>query len=227
MANIIHLSKSDFNNTTIGNKKQLCINIQGICLLYYYSKGNDACRQFDASYLNVAQMESRIKFAAVDLSQYPQIVQASKDTDTPIQMPPVLYCYINGKPFAKLQANRDPKAFKASIDKLLVQIQQQQTPQQQQMQVPQQQMMQVPQQQMIQRQQRPQRQQPQQPPVQKKLQYYKIDCEALPSMSVVKGWGQSQYTPSVGYDDEEILEIPPDCIPKNKPWEAVKVDEEY
>jgi hypothetical protein len=197
---VVGLTNKNF--LLVGNQtKTLCVNVQGILLIYFKADSDTGCQTFDPVYAELVRKHPVIRYAICNFSegQNRQVVDMARSTSTPITSVPVLVLYADGKPFAKFSGTRNAASVKSFIDKMIETISAPKAAASGQF-------MSQP--------------QGQGQPSGQGQKAWKPDIGAAPSM---KGAIRGGYSGGGGFvedDEEPKLLIPDTVIPYNAPWEA-------
>src|ERR1700722_12777919 len=95
MSKIILLTVQNFTFTG-RNTKQLSINVPGSVLVYFKLENDEYCQDFDPIFKALTKKDGRVNYAVLDVAANKQVVNMSRETNTPIQGVPHLILYING-----------------------------------------------------------------------------------------------------------------------------------
>ncbi len=194
-------------------RKTLNINLQGNVLVFFKMQGCVGCNAFEPVFYQLAGIEKRINYGMVDLTPNRNVINMSRQTNTPIQAVPSLIFYINGRPHAKYNGKKNIQALRGFIAKAL-----QSAPppvvhqgggadrgsHQSDAFMPR------------------QGYQPQQYPGSQPKVHMPEGLKSPSMQGIVKGGGRSNYAylNPVDEEDEEKLEMPEHVTPHNMPWES-------
>lgn len=187
------------------NRKTLNITAPGILLVFFKMAGCPGCAQFEPVFYQLPNIERRVNYAIVDLSQQRDVVKMSRSTVTPIDTVPFIMLYADGRPRAKYTGKKRVQDIQAFLNKILPQLRQNFTPQQNFA---------------------PQRGQSGfvgQAPPQAQPKVYMPEMDRGPSLQgIVRGDGSSNYSylGDIEEEDEEKLSVPEQVTPHNTPWEG-------
>ena len=221
-SNIINLTSQHFQ--VMGHaRKSLCLNLDGIFLVYFTTSGEcPGCVTFRPIFQKLSKIETRVKFAQLDVYTYRDVGIRAKETTTPIQSVPKLILYINQHPRATFTGTRTETAIQSFITKAFEEIQQSDARQ-------------VASQPFMQQPPPPKGLYGNQAPMKGQSGYnaptqgnragiYQPEIGNAPSMNgIIKktsGGQNTSYNEQDQADDEPKLLMPNNVIPYNKPWDA-------
>lgn len=117
------LTDRHFSVQNVNNKRLLTITGAGnITLVYFRKNGSPNCSKFDPMFQNLSRMDTRVDYAVLDLSRFPQVLRLSRNTVSPIQKVPWMVLYVGGVPGLKYTGDWHPKAISGFISSALPQI---------------------------------------------------------------------------------------------------------
>jgi hypothetical protein len=99
MSGLHHLVEKDFRISGNGNVNTMCTTIPGISLILFWSPACAYCSKLIPVFKQLPGTINGCQFGIVNVSTNRKILQASKDTTTPITFVPYVLLYVNGKPF--------------------------------------------------------------------------------------------------------------------------------
>ena len=107
MQGLLFLTAQDFltQNDKTGNL--LCINMDGLALVLFYSTKCDHCHTLMPIYKQLPSVVSGCKFCMINVTNNKQVVQMSKNTVAPLTYVPYMILYVNGKPFMRYDGPHD------------------------------------------------------------------------------------------------------------------------
>ena len=119
MSNVQVLSSAQF--AVRGNqRKALALNMSGTVLVYFrFSTGCPNCKKFDPIFNQLSTMDRRVAYASIDLTQYRDVVQMSRQTSTPIDAVPAMILYLNGIPHARFNGAKNVPSIQNFLTKAL------------------------------------------------------------------------------------------------------------
>lgn len=177
------------------NTKSLNINIPGNVLVFFEMNGCQGCKAFKGIFNQLAT-ENLVNCAIINVSNFPRVVEMSRQSNVPITKVPSLILYINGVPKAKYNGNKNIPMIKNFIQQILNKQQMNTTN--------------VPQRSSMYGLQQPKRQ--------------VYQPEVRNRMNTTRGPVAGGYTIMNNQDDEddddERLAIPSNIIPHNTPWDS-------
>lgn len=107
MSSLLYLLPNDFRIEQGSKGPILCNNIQGMCLVFFYSKKCVHCQNFLPAFKTLPHQVPGCMFAEANVTIKNQaLIQMSRATVTPIEFVPLMILYVNGKPFMKYQGPR-------------------------------------------------------------------------------------------------------------------------
>jgi hypothetical protein len=178
------------------------VNVAGNLLVLFKMNDKDSLN-LEPTFLKLPTRNNTIKYAVCDLTQSRDIIEKSRASTTPIQKPPTIILYLEGKPFALFKGSKDLPSLEKFIVNAMIAYQNQRTQQQQQN------FVQPPQQNMY------GGQQPQGTRGAYMPEIANINSKQAKASGVHHSMQQQ-----CADDDEDCLKMPENIIPHNLPWES-------
>lgn len=104
-----------------GGQKMIC-DIDGPCIVMFKSETCGHCRTFLPVFTKLANRDSNLTFACINVEQNPKVVRMAKGTKTPIVAVPYFVMYLNGRPYSVYKGKKQPQPFMAFINKMMSKI---------------------------------------------------------------------------------------------------------
>ena len=109
MHGLLFLTSQDFLTTSEKAGNLLCINMDGLSLVLFYSTKCDHCHSLIPIFKQLPNIVSGCKFCMINVTNNKQVVQMSKNTVAPLTYVPYIVLYVNGKPFMRYDGPHDIK----------------------------------------------------------------------------------------------------------------------
>ncbi len=107
MNSIRHLSDTDFELKAGKKGKVLCTNLKGISVVQFHHPSCVNCKKLFPIFNALSRQINNCLFCAVNIGTYSSIVNASRQTISPIEAVPLIILYVNGRPFLKYDGEHD------------------------------------------------------------------------------------------------------------------------
>jgi thioredoxin-like negative regulator of GroEL len=107
MQGLLFLTAQDFYTAADKTGNLLCINMDGLSLVMFYSTKCDHCHTLMPVYKQLPNTVSGCKICMINVSNNKQVVSMSKDTLAPLTYVPFIILYVNGKPFMRYDGPHD------------------------------------------------------------------------------------------------------------------------
>ncbi len=98
---LFFLNDDNFSIQNDPKGKNLCVNIEGYSLIFFYSTNCTHCQGLIPIYKKLPGAVGGCTFAMVNVNASSGVVSKSKSTQSPIKYVPLIVLYINGKPFMR------------------------------------------------------------------------------------------------------------------------------
>lgn len=118
MQAITFLSDAEFGIAEGQRGQILCTKLDNISVVLFYSKMCPHCNNIFPVFTKLASRIRVIKFAVLNCTQYPRVVEMSQSTISQIDSVPMILLYVNGKPYIRYKGAQT----EAEIGKFLVGI---------------------------------------------------------------------------------------------------------
>ena len=118
MQAITFLSDAEFGIADGQRGRILCTKLENISVVLFYSKMCPHCTNVFPVFTRLASRIRVIKFAVLNCTQYPRVVEMSQSTISQIDSVPMILLYVNGKPYIRYKGAHT----EAEIGKFLVGI---------------------------------------------------------------------------------------------------------
>lgn len=116
--NVQYLSAQNF--VILGKQqKSLGINLGGNVLVFCKMQKCENCEKFEPIFYQLPLKNNKVTYAIIDISQYREVIEMSRGTNTPIQAVPLLILFINGRPHAKFNGTIHIQSIDNFINKAL------------------------------------------------------------------------------------------------------------
>lgn len=94
---------------------KLCNKLKGLSLIYFHSNNCSHCDAFDPIFQELPKKIGGCLFGCINVSNYNNIVKASKNTTTPIEYVPYIILYVKGVPFMRYDGPRELQSIQSFI----------------------------------------------------------------------------------------------------------------
>ncbi|MDB4769517.1 protein disulfide isomerase family protein [bacterium] len=233
----------------VGNKRKvLSIVSPNTILILFKTQNCQGCARFEPEFVKLSQIVKNIGYGIVDLTNNRDIIDRSRQTETPIQLVPTLILYSGGIPYAKYNGRKNINEVMDFLNSTIAKIAQKSNNSQFVKSQPHmQQYNQHPQsQQQYQPQPQPQPQhQPQPQPQYQQPSYQEQNHSPYRQMGSMGNNQQNTWQPEIGrepamggiikgynpndepdFEDNPKLQIPEQVTPHNTPWDSLYKEEE-
>jgi thiol-disulfide isomerase/thioredoxin len=92
------LSDRDFKIQQGKKGNNLCVNIDGLCIVLFSSQNCPHCKDFFPQYKTLSSNFPMITFGVINIQNFKNVVFASQNTSSPITHVPYILLYFNKKP---------------------------------------------------------------------------------------------------------------------------------
>jgi thiol-disulfide isomerase/thioredoxin len=121
---IQHLTSNHFYIDTGKKGKVLCTTQKDIIFVFFHLNGDQCenCHKMMPAFKELQNKIPAIKYAAVNLSEYPDVAKKSLQTIAPITYVPYLIVYINSRPFLRYDGGQTVQDMTSFLNDLLNRI---------------------------------------------------------------------------------------------------------
>ena len=107
-----------------GRANMLCHSLRGLSLVLFYTKDCEYCPAAIPVFKALPMAIGNCKFAMVNLSTNRELIRISRETNTEINMVPLIICYVNGKPYMRYDGPREVQDLQEFVSEIAAKIKQ-------------------------------------------------------------------------------------------------------